>query len=168
MGQTFRSFMNAGGKTTASVGNAGPVQPHQRRRRTARRERIVGNCASSVSVNSRITLADLGVGTTSVGFNLETTLRNIPLSAGVDRYRRGNAAAGDRRFYDYFAARFVRAGLHDEDALHPLLDRRIAPARDRGNPGAESDHLRRRGFVLVFRRAGQTRGRNRASGSRLG
>ena len=34
-------------------------------------------------VSSRITFADLGVGTTSVGFNVETTLRNIPLSLAM-------------------------------------------------------------------------------------
>ena len=34
-------------------------------------------------VNGRITLADLGVGAPSVGFNIETTLKNIPLSAAV-------------------------------------------------------------------------------------
>src|SRR5213075_2525263 len=30
-----------------------------------------------------ITLADLGVGTTSVGFNIETTLKDIPLSLAL-------------------------------------------------------------------------------------
>ena len=34
-------------------------------------------------VNGRITLTDLGVGTTSVGFNIETTLKDIPLSAAM-------------------------------------------------------------------------------------
>lgn len=78
MGQTFRSFMNAGSTTTAPgvtlvaatvTTNTPPAKPW-----TLRELGIV---------NGRITLADLGVGAPSVGFNVETTLKNIPLSAAV-------------------------------------------------------------------------------------
>lgn len=83
MGQTFRSFMNAGSKTSgvatstpapvaAQTGATLNVPPpkHWKLRQLD-------------IVSSRVTLADLGVGTTSVGFNVETTLKNIPLSAVV-------------------------------------------------------------------------------------
>jgi hypothetical protein len=78
MGQTFRSFMNAGSTTTSSgitpasapvTTKAPPAKPWKLR--------------ELAIVNSRITLADLGVGAPSVGFNVETTLKNIPLSAAV-------------------------------------------------------------------------------------
>jgi hypothetical protein len=78
MGQTFRSFMNAGGTTPASgvtpaasaaTTKAPPTKPWKLRELGI--------------VNGRITLADLGVGAPSVGFNVETTLKNIPLSAAV-------------------------------------------------------------------------------------
>lgn len=78
MGQTFRSFINAGSTTTASgatsaaaTTNAPPAKPWKLRELGI--------------INGRITLTDLGVGAPSVGFNVETTLRNIPLSAaGID------------------------------------------------------------------------------------
>jgi hypothetical protein len=78
MGQTFRSFMNAESKTTASgpapvaatvTAKAPPAKPWKLRELGI--------------VNSRITLADLGVAAPSVGFNIETTLKNIPLSTAV-------------------------------------------------------------------------------------
>jgi hypothetical protein len=78
MGQTFRSFMNAGSTATASgatpaaatvTAKTSPVKPWKLRELGI--------------VNGRITLADLGVGAPSVGFNIETTLKNIPLSGGV-------------------------------------------------------------------------------------
>lgn len=83
MGQTFRSFMSAGNKTNAAATPA-PVP-------MATPSFATATVPSSKNwklrqldiVNSRVTLADLGVGTTSVGFNVETTLRNIPLSAVV-------------------------------------------------------------------------------------
>ena len=76
MGQTFRSFMNAESKTTASTAppaaattKAPPTKPWKLRELGI--------------TNGRITLADLGVGAPSIGFNLETTLKNIPLSTAV-------------------------------------------------------------------------------------
>lgn len=76
MGQTFRSFMNAGSTTTASgatpaatTPNAPPAKPWKLRELGI--------------INGRITLTDLGVGAPSVGFNVETTLKNIPLSAAT-------------------------------------------------------------------------------------
>jgi hypothetical protein len=76
MGQTFRSLMNARSTTTASgvmpaatTTNAPSAKPWKLRELGI--------------VNGRITLTDLGVGAPSVGFNVETTLRNIPLSAAA-------------------------------------------------------------------------------------
>ncbi|PYJ12202.1 MAG: hypothetical protein DMF06_00325 [Verrucomicrobia bacterium] len=78
MGQTFRSFMNAGGTTTISGATPAaatvptktpPAKPWKLR--------------ELALVNSRVTLTDLGVGAPSVAFNIETTLKNIPLSAGL-------------------------------------------------------------------------------------
>ena len=91
MGQAFRSFMNAGGKTTSSVA-ATPAPPV-----AAAPSTPTGNTSASTVnrwklrelalFNSRITFADLGVGTTSVGFNLETYLEKYPVVAGLDRCR---------------------------------------------------------------------------------
>jgi hypothetical protein len=76
MGQTFRSFMNTGRTTTASgatpaatTTNAPSAKPWKLRELGI--------------INGRITLTDLGVGAPSVGFNVETTLKNIPLSAAT-------------------------------------------------------------------------------------
>lgn len=76
MGQTFRSFMNAGSTTIASgtttgatTTNAPPAKPWKLRELGI--------------INGRITLTDLGVAVPSVGFNVETTLKNIPLSAAA-------------------------------------------------------------------------------------
>jgi hypothetical protein len=78
MGQTFRSFMNAGGTTTSS-GTTPAVATATTKTPPAKpwKLRELG------IVNGRITLADLGVGAPSVGFNIETTLKNIPLSTAV-------------------------------------------------------------------------------------
>ena len=76
MGQTFRSFMNAGSKTTAS---AAPPAPAVAKAPAANPWKL----RELDIVNSRIALADLGVGTTSIGFNIETTLKDIPLSAAM-------------------------------------------------------------------------------------
>jgi hypothetical protein len=76
MGQAFRSFMNAENKSTAST--ATPLTATTKAASTKPwKLRELG------IVNSRITLADLGVGAPNVGFNIETTLKNIPLSAAV-------------------------------------------------------------------------------------
>lgn len=76
MGQTFRSLMNAGSTTTASgatpavtTTNAPSAKPWKLRELGI--------------INGRITFTDLGVGAPSVGFNVETTLKNIPLSAAT-------------------------------------------------------------------------------------
>jgi hypothetical protein len=78
MGQTFRSFMNAGGTTTAS--GAAPAATTTTTKAPAAKPWKLRELGI---VNGRITLADLGVGAPSVGFNVETTLRNIPLSGGM-------------------------------------------------------------------------------------
>lgn len=76
MGQTFRSFMSAGGTTTAS-GATPAVTTTKAPAAKPWKLRELG------IVNGRVTLTDLGVGAPSVGFSIETTLKNIPLSAGV-------------------------------------------------------------------------------------
>jgi hypothetical protein len=78
MGQTFRSFMNAGGTTTSS--GITPVAATVTTNAPASKPWKLRELGI---VNGRITLADLGVGAPSVGFNVETTLKNIPLSAAV-------------------------------------------------------------------------------------
>ncbi len=75
MGQTFRSFMNAGNKKAASPSVSAPVPKQPAGKPWKLRELDI--------VNGRITLADLGVGASSVSFNIETTLKDIPLSAAV-------------------------------------------------------------------------------------
>ena len=83
MGQAFRSFMNAGSKTTTNAATpaaatAAPAPP------AAKASEAKPWTLRELDItNSRITLADLGVGAPSVGFNIETTLRDIPLSAAM-------------------------------------------------------------------------------------
>jgi hypothetical protein len=76
MGQTFRSFMNAGSTTTSS--GATPAATTVTTKTPPAKSWKLRELGI---VNSRITLTDLGVGAPSVGFNVETTLKNIPLSA---------------------------------------------------------------------------------------
>src|ERR1044071_3072213 len=81
MGQTFRSFMNSGNKITATAATAPATTPATPTGATAPAKpwklRELG------IVTSRVTLADLGVGAPSIGFNIETTLKNIPFSAAM-------------------------------------------------------------------------------------
>ena len=63
MGQTFRSFMNAGSKTTASCGDADPSTAATPVATTANAPATKPWKLRELDiVNSRITLADLGVG----------------------------------------------------------------------------------------------------------
>ncbi len=77
MGQTFRSLMNSGGPATASGTTLAAPTVTKTPASKPWKLRELG------LVNSRITLTDLGVGAPSVSFNIETTLKNIPLSAAL-------------------------------------------------------------------------------------
>lgn len=81
LGQTFRSFINSGNKTTVSATTTQPVAkiasspiiPSPAIKPWKLRELSI--------FNSRVTFADLGVGAPNIGFNIDTTLKDIPLSA---------------------------------------------------------------------------------------
>lgn len=84
MGQTFRSFLNAGSKNAVGAGTSSvPAATAASSIATAKTALQPWKLRELAIVNSRVVLADLGVGAPSVGFNIGTRLKDIPLSAAV-------------------------------------------------------------------------------------
>jgi hypothetical protein len=83
MGQTFRSYMNTGSGTTATA-TPSPTPPTAAPVAATVQERLQQWKLRELKiVNSHVIFADLGVGSPTVGFNIATTLKDIPLSAAV-------------------------------------------------------------------------------------
>ena len=78
MGQTFRSFVNSGSQS----GTSPTTQPTRNlsSAQTAKSGMKPWKLRELGIVNSRITFTDLGIAAPAIGFNIDTTLKDVPLS----------------------------------------------------------------------------------------